>query len=80
MGRQLDATAGSILEEISRKNGIAIHTGVSISSIDGDESGAVSGVSLSSGETFPADLSSYLPVSAPTQAWLRKWALKQRRQ
>lgn len=56
MGRQLDATAGSILEEISRKNGIAIHTGVSISSIDGDESGAVSGVSLSSGETFPADL------------------------
>lgn len=56
MGRQLDSTAGSILEEISRKNGIAIHTGVSISSIDGDESGAVSGVSLSSGETFPADL------------------------
>ena len=56
MGRQLDATAGSILEEISRKNGIAIHTSVSISSIDGDESGAVIGVSLSSGETFPADL------------------------
>ncbi|MBS6518971.1 MAG: FAD-dependent oxidoreductase [Clostridium sp.] len=56
MGRQLDATAGSILEEISRRNGIAIHTGVSISSIDGDETGAVSSVSLVSGETFPADL------------------------
>ena len=56
MGRQLDATAGSILEEISRRNGIAIHTGVSISSIDGDETGAVSRVSLVSGETFPADL------------------------
>lgn len=56
MGRQLDATAGSILEEISRRNGISIHTGVSIVSIDGDETGAVSGVSLSSGEVFPADL------------------------
>lgn len=56
MGRQLDATAGSILEEISRRNGISIHTGVSITSIDGDETGAVSGVSLSSGEVLPADL------------------------
>ena len=57
MGRQLERhRQDRILEEISRKNGIAIHTGVSISSIDGDESGAVSGVSLSSGETFPADL------------------------
>ena len=56
MGRQVDATAGSILEEISRRNGISIHTGVSITSIDGDETGAVSGVSLSSGEVLPADL------------------------
>lgn len=56
MGRQLDATAGSILEEISRRNGISIHTGISITSIDGDETGAVSGVSLSSGEVLPADL------------------------
>lgn len=56
MGRQLDATAGSILEEISRRNGISIHTGVSIASIDGDETGAVRGVSLSSGEVLPADL------------------------
>lgn len=56
MGRQLDATAGSILEEISIRNGISIHTGVSIASIDGDETGSVRSVSLSSGEVLPADL------------------------
>lgn len=56
MGRQLDATAGSILEEISRRNGISIYTGVSIASIDGDETGSVRSVSLSSGEVLPADL------------------------
>lgn len=56
MGRQLDATAGTILKEIVEKNGISIHTGVTIESIDADESGAVSGVTLQSGESFPAEL------------------------
>lgn len=56
MGRQLDATAGTILKEIGVKNGISIRTGVSIDSIDGNKDGAVTGVTLKSGESFPADL------------------------
>lgn len=56
MGRQLDATAGTILKEIGVKNGISIRTGVTIDSIDGNKKGAVTGVTLKSGESFPADL------------------------
>lgn len=54
MGRQLDETAGSMLKEISEAQGISIHTGVQISSIDGAE--AVTGVRLSDGRVFDAEL------------------------
>lgn len=56
MGRQLDATAGTILKEIGVKNGIAIHTGVTIEAIKRNSKGTVTAVSLQSGESFPADL------------------------
>lgn len=54
MGRQLDMGAGEWLKQIAKKNGIEIHTGAQIQSIDGTEH--VTGVTLKSGETFPADM------------------------
>lgn len=54
MGRQIDETAGQMLEAIAKKEGIEIHTGVQIESIEGDTH--VEGVKLSDGTVFPADL------------------------
>lgn len=54
MGRQLDTGSAEILKETARKNGIEIHTGVSVTAIDGD--GHVAGVRLSDGTVIPADL------------------------
>ncbi len=54
MGRQLDEAASEMLTAISESNGIKIHTGVQIASIEGEE--AVTGVKLSDGTVFPAEL------------------------
>lgn len=54
MGRQLDLPAGELLKMISEGQGITIHTGVQITSIEGD--GHVCGVRLGSGEYLPAQL------------------------
>lgn len=54
MGRQLDAAASEMLTSISESNGIAIHTGVQIASIEGEE--RVTGVKLSDGTLFAAEL------------------------
>ena len=54
MGRQLDDGAGQMLKTISEGQGIQIHTGVSITQIEG--SGTVTGVRLSDGRVFPAQL------------------------
>lgn len=54
MGRQLDEAASEMLTAISESNGIRIHTGVQIASIEGEE--AVTGVKLSDGTVFPAEL------------------------
>ena len=54
MGRQLDEDAGQMLKSISEGQGIRIHTGVSITEIEGD--GAVTGVRLADGTVFPAQL------------------------
>lgn len=54
MGRQLDEAASEMLNAISESNGIKIHTGVQIASIEGEE--AVTGVKLSDGTVFPAEL------------------------
>lgn len=54
MGRQLDAAASEMLTAISESNGIAIHTGVQIASIDGQ--GTVTGVQLADGTVYPAEL------------------------
>ncbi len=54
MGRQLDESAGEWLRGEAGKSGIEIRTGVSVSSLDGD--GHVTGVTLKSGEHFPAEL------------------------
>lgn len=54
MGRQLDEAAGDMLKFISESQGIAIHTGVEITKLEG--SGQVTGVQLGSGEVLPADL------------------------
>ena len=54
MGRQLDAAASEMLTAISESNGISIHTGVQIASIEGEEK--VTGVKLGDGTVFAADL------------------------
>ena len=54
MGRQLDEGASQMLTEISRSNGIEIHAGVQIASIEGESS--VTGVKLADGREFPAEL------------------------
>lgn len=54
MGRQLDEGASQMLTDISRSNGIEIHAGVQIASIEGESS--VTGVKLADGREFPAEL------------------------
>ncbi len=54
MGRQLDAGAGEMLKSIGEGQGIAIHTGVQISAIEGEEH--VTGVRLGDGTVIPAQL------------------------
>ena len=54
MGRQLDEGASPMLTDISRSNGIDIHAGVQIASIEGESS--VTGVKLADGREFPAEL------------------------
>lgn len=54
MGRQLDEAAGQMLKNIAEDAGIAIQTGVTIEEIMGEE--AVSGVRLTDGTMFAADL------------------------
>ena len=54
MGLQLDEGASQMLTDISRNNGIDIHAGVQIASIEGESS--VTGVKLADGREFPAEL------------------------
>ena len=54
MGRQLDVQASEMLTQLSDKQGVSIHVGVKIESIEGD--GKVTGVKLGSGEVIPAEL------------------------
>ena len=54
MGRQLDESAGEMLKKISEGQGIQIHTGVQITSIEGED--RVTGVKLGRGEVIPAEL------------------------
>ena len=54
MGRQLDPEAGEWLKAIAQDAGIAIHTGVQIHSIEGEEK--VTGVMLEDGTCFTAEL------------------------
>ena len=54
MGRQLDEGASQMLTDRSRSNGIDIHAGVQIASIEGESS--VTGVKLADGREFPAEL------------------------
>lgn len=54
MGRQLDEDASQMLTAVSESCGIHIHAGVQIASIEGDTS--VTGVRLSDGKEFPAEL------------------------
>lgn len=54
MGCQLDEGASQMLTDISRSNGIDIHAGVQIASIEGESS--VTGVKLADGREFPAEL------------------------
>ena len=54
MGRQLDAGAGEMLKSIGEGQGIAIHTGVQISAIEGEEH--VTGVRPGPGPVIPAQL------------------------
>lgn len=63
MGRQLDEEAGEWLKQTALDHGIEIRTGVSVASIEGETQ--VTGVTLSDGTHFPADL---VVVSAGVRA------------
>ncbi len=54
MGRQLDEAAGDVLKKIGQDQGIRIHTGVQITSIEGEDH--VTGVKLADGTVVPAEL------------------------
>lgn len=54
MGKQIDEPAGKMLEAIAQSEGIVIHTGVQIASIEGEEH--VQGVKLVDGTVLKADL------------------------
>ncbi|MCI8416831.1 MAG: FAD-dependent oxidoreductase [Lachnospiraceae bacterium] len=54
MGRQLDQVAGRELQQLAKKQGIAIYTGVQVKKIQGK--GHVTGVQLEDGPCFEADL------------------------
>ena len=54
MGRQLDAGSAEILRDTARKNGVEIHTGVTVEAIEGN--GHVTGVRLSDGTVIPAEM------------------------
>ncbi len=54
IGRLIDEESAELLTQIICERGIEIHTGVQIAGIEGEES--VSGVSLSDGTVFPADV------------------------
>lgn len=54
MGRQIDQAAADVLAKQMEKQGIALHTGVNIASIDGSEH--VTGVTLDDGTHFMAQL------------------------
>lgn len=54
MGRQLDAGSAELLKKIAEKNGVKIHTGVSVAAIEGKNH--VTGVRLQDGTVYPAEL------------------------
>ena len=54
MGRQLDAGSAEILKETAKKNGVEIHTGVSVEAIEGSDH--VTGVRLADGAVIPAEM------------------------
>lgn len=54
MGRQLDEAGSALMKRICERNGVEVHTGVTVASIEGES--AVTGVALSDGRVFPAQL------------------------
>lgn len=54
MGRQLDTGSAELLKKIAEKNGVNIHTGVSVEAIEGEEH--VTGVRTADGHVYPAEL------------------------
>ena len=54
MGRQLDSGSAELLKMISEKNGVKIHTGVSVEAIEGADH--VTGVKTAEGTIYPAEL------------------------
>lgn len=54
MGRQLDAGSAELLKKVAEKNGVRIHTGISVEAIEGSEH--VTGVRTADGMSYPADL------------------------
>lgn len=77
MGRQLDEGAGEWLKQTAQKSGIEIRTGAGIASIDGENQ--VTGVTLSDGEHFPADLVVVSAGVRPNTELAQKAGLKVRR-
>ena len=56
MWKQVDAGSSAYLRELMKKANIDCHEGISVESIEGDETGHVIGVRLSDGRFFPADM------------------------
>jgi NADPH-dependent 2,4-dienoyl-CoA reductase/sulfur reductase-like enzyme len=68
LARIVGEAAGSALTELHRKHGTVVECGVTIDSIEGDTS--VSGVRLSDGRVFPADLLIVGIGTIPAADWL----------
>lgn len=56
LNTMLDKDSGDVVAERLREAGVNIMTGRSVTRIDGDQAGAVSGVTLDGGQSLPAEL------------------------
>jgi 3-phenylpropionate/trans-cinnamate dioxygenase ferredoxin reductase component len=71
MVRQVGAVIGAEVARLHREHGVDLRTGIGVSGLIGDDSGArVAGVALADGSTLPADCAVVAIGSVPATGWL----------